>query len=261
MAQSSISSFFITRKRGIEDDAVSNKKKVICLESRGATQSNSSESRDSYADSEELATKVVFPSSKAIDGSISREDDHKTTINKKATVRQGITPQRTTRNRNTQMHEVDGIETPKLVSFFKAGNLSPQKKSKSWNVKQPERKISSDSESLEKSHGMITPTKQIVPASRMNLRGSTDTVEMTTLMPSNSNGMKHEEIKKKLKGSSRLAELKTQLNKLQNGFDRLDKMELKRSNAGPAKEKSDPVGEKAPKTLKPFKNIELEILR
>jgi hypothetical protein len=76
-----------------------------------------------------------------------------------------------------------------------------------------------------------------------------------------SNGMKNEEIKKKLKGSSRLAELKTRINKLQNGFDRLDQMERRRINAGPVKEKSDPAGEKVPKTLKPFKNIELEILR
>jgi chromatin licensing and DNA replication factor 1 len=242
MAQQSISSFFITRKRGIEDDVIASKKKVICLERTR----NSSESQDSHAeDSEELGAKVVF--SKALDNTCT-DDEPKKMVVKKPTVRQGITPQRTTRSRKVHMQEVDGIEAPKIVNFFKAGNLSPQKKAKGILASQPPKLT--DNEVTFKA-GFSTPTKTKPVGG--------DSIEKTTLVASN--GLKADEIKKKLKGSSRLAELKTSINKLQNGLDKLDQMEKKRLASGPLKAKATAPVSEVSKTLKPFKSIELEIMR
>jgi hypothetical protein len=222
MAQPSVSSFFITRKRGLEDDLISSKKKVICLE----INRNSSESRDGFTDSEELGTQVVFP--KASDNEISNDEAPKK-IAKTHTVRQGITPQRTTRAKKVHMQEVDGIQTPKIVNFWKGGNLSPQKKAKGSVAETVITPTTCEAEkNIVKEQGMSTPVKQ-------NTTKGPDTIEKTGLI--SSNGLKADEIKKKLKGSNRLAELKTRINQLNNGFDRLDQMEKRRLSSGPMKEK------------------------
>lgn len=244
MAQSSISNYFIARKRGIEDDVIASKKKVICLERTR----NSSESQDCHTDSDELGAKVVFP--KAHDNLSSHDDEAKTVV-RKPTIRQGITPQRTTRSRKIHMQDVDGIETPKMMNFWKGGNLSPQKKSKGFLSEHPVQTVTSQppetKDDVLEVPGPSTPTKQ--------RRGS---IEKTPLM--SSNAMPADAIKKKLKGSTRLTELKTTLNKLQGGLDRLDQMEKKRLTSAPLKGKRE-VAAEAPKALKPFKSIELEILR
>lgn len=240
MSQTSLSSYFITRKRGIEDDAVANKKKVICLE-------RTPNSSDSQGGSEELGTVVVFP--KASEAKISSIDDVETV---KRTTRQGITAQRTTRSKRIHMQEVDGIETPKVVNFWKGGNLSPQKKAKTSNapveVTPVARVEPKSNEATILGKGMLTPKKAVAP----------DTIETTPLISKNS--MKLDEVKKKLKGSSKLAELKTSLNKLQGGLDKLDRMEKIRL-AGDVLRQERKAAAEPPKALKPFKSIELEIMR
>lgn len=250
MSQASVSSFFITRKRGIEgDDVISNKKKVICLERTR----KSSESHETGIDSDELGAKVVF--SKAFDSQSSNDDEPKLKT-KKPTMRQGITPQRT-RTRRIHMQEVDGIAAPKIVNFWKGGNLSPQKKSKA-TIEQstPTATTTKISETETKSvpdalnqPDLSSPAKQIVSAA---------SVEKTAVV--SGNVMRSDEIQKKLKASSRLAELKTSLNKLQGGMDRLDRMEKMRLATDSLRKKSEPTAV-TPKSLKPFKTIELEIMR
>lgn len=251
MAQPSVSAFFISRKRGIEDEIISNKKKVICLDRA----SNSSESLDTHQDSDELSSVIVFPKTQ---GYISNDEEPKKVV-KKPTVRQGITPQRTTRSRKIHMQEIDGIQAPKVVNFFKGGNLSPQKKPRGVTeavTSNPEASIIMGSSSQA---GMLTPVKKVAPAPQENVSTSIDAIEKTSLLASN--GMKLDEIKKKLKGSAKLAALKTSLNKLYSGFDRLDQMEKNRLASEPLKPKPAEVTADAPKGLKPFKSIELEILR
>lgn len=240
MSQTSLSSYFITRKRGIEDDVLANKKKVICLERTH----NSSESQGG---SEELETVVVFP--KASEATITSIDDGK--AGKKVT-RQGITAQRTTRSKRVHMQEVDGIETPKVVNFWKAGNLSPQKKSRASNIPvevTPVARVESKSnEATILDKGMLTPKKTV----------AADTIDTTPLI--SRNAMNLEEVKKKLKGSSQLAELKTSLNKLQGGLDKLDRMGKIRLASDALRQERKAAAE-PPKGLKPFKSIELEIMR
>lgn len=242
MPQASLSSYFITRKRGIEDDAISNKKKVICLE----RSRNLSESQDAV-DSDGLGAAVVFP--KTLNSNSLSDEEPKKMV-KKPTVRQGITPQRTTRSNKIHMQTVDGIEAPKIVNFWKGGNLSPQKKAKrlSTLVNDPETK-STDNNGQSTGSSIQARDASAAPS---------DVIEKTELVPRNR--MKLDEARKKLKNSSRLTELKTSLNKLQGGLDRLEQMEKKRIAAGPIKEKREANAE-ALKSLKPFKTIELEILR
>lgn len=239
MAQPSVSAFFLTRKRGIEDDVISSqKKKVICLD----RPKSSSESQESQPDSDGFGTVIVFP--KTLDYLSSNDDEPTTKMVRNQTMRQGITPQRTTRSKKVHMQEVDGIDAPKIVNFWKGGNLSPQKKAK---LSKAEATITSEPE-------MLTPVK-IVDAAASK---SSDVVKKVALIPSN--GMQIHEIKKKLKGSGRLAELKTSLNSLQGKLDKLDRMESKRIASGPLKERREPSTEVL-KSLKPFKSIEFEILR
>ena len=246
MAQTSVSSFFITRKRGLEDDVITNKNKVICLERT----SNSSKSRDGFTDSEDLGTQVFFQ--KTQDSEISENEVLQKITKVSSAVRQGITPQRTTRSKKVHMQEVDGIQTPKIVNFWKGGNLSPQKKAKSVVVETVVTPTTCESENkIVKGQGMSTPVK--VTATK-----GPDTIEKTSLI--SSNGMKADEIKKKLKGSSKLADLKTRINQLNNGLDRLNHMEKKRLASGLSKEKRESNSD-TPKSLKPFKTIELEIMR
>lgn len=246
MAQPSVSSFFITRKRGLEDDVIANKNKVICLERT----SNSSESRDGFTDSEEFGTQVVFP--KIRDSEISKNEVPQKIAKISSAVRQGITPQRMTRSKKVHMQEVDGIQTPKIVNFWKGGNLSPQKKAKSAIVETVITPTTCELErKIVKGQGMSTPVK-------LNATKGPDTIEKTSLI--SSNGMKADDIKKKLKGSLKLADLKTRINQLNNGLDRLDQMEKKRLASGTSKDKLEATNG-TPKSLKPFKTIELEIMR
>lgn len=248
MAQPSVSSYFIARKRGNEDEILTNKKKVICLD----RDRHSSESLDVHTDSEDLATTVVFP--KAQEHS-SNEDEPKK-VARMPTVRQGITPQRTTRSRKVHMQSIDGIEAPKVVNFWKGGNLSPQKKSKNVidaTTVHPTPKCSD--ESSKAVNGMSTPVKD----AQQTIKSNNDSIEKTALV--SSNGMKLDEIKKKLKGSNRLADLKTSLNKFNAGCDKLEQMEKKRLASAPLKPKAVESAPEATKSLKPFKSIELEIMR
>lgn len=226
MSQTSVSSFYHSRKRGNDDEIIANKQKVIRLENQH--QLDSFDSSDGSNQSNELL------SLKANNGDISEEAPSKSkTI--KASTRQVLTAQRSTRTRSKQMQNVDGIQTPKLVNFWKGGNLSPQKKSKTAS------EVIETSKVDQQPQGMTTPVK-------------------SAGLPIPTNGMSMEEIKKKLKGSARLTELKTSLNKLQAGFDRMDNKEkTARLEKGPIKAKKD--DDETPKQLKPFKTIELEILR
>lgn len=246
MAQPSVSSFFITRKRGIEDDIVASKKKVICLDRFTAS--------SDLNDADDNSNKIVYPKLNNTNSVVEQNDakiSSKKVTGVAAAIRQGITPQRTRATRRAQMQNVDGLEVPKIVNFSLGGALSPQKRSRKQiePVEQPKpvetvkpKQQNPVEELINNNHGMKTPTKN----SKLTTETTTSRVEKTLMISTNT--LNTDEIKKKLRASSKLTELKTSLNKLRNGFDKLDQMEQKRKESGG-------------KALKPFKNIELEILR
>lgn len=240
MSQASLSSYFIARKRGIEDDVIASKKKVICLE-------RTSDSSASQAGPEDL--KTVFPTALPQGDS---ECPQKELESVKRVARQCITAQRATRSKRVHMQTIDGKETPKIVNFFKGGNLSPQKKSKASTAPveaTPAAKVEAkNNEAAKTIEGLLTPKKTV----------ATDAIDTTPLL--STNGMTLDEVKKKLKGSAKLTEMKTILNKLQAGHDKLDRMEKMRLAADALRQKKVAAAEPS-KALKPFKSIELEIMR
>lgn len=235
MSQASISSYYHPRKRGIDEDIAVNKRKVIRLDDDSHTAPDSFESTDN------------FPVNSSETESNGKKLSKKDAVVSKVATRQVLTPQRSTRSRAKQMQNVDGIETQKLVNFWIGGSLSPKKKSK-----QPpsETVISKDAPpaeiSIQERPGMTTPVKSQPEVEQVE--------KAKTRKPLNL-----DEIKNKLKNSSRITELKTSLNKLQSGLDRLQNIRNEREGKGPVKEKKD--DDITPKQLKPFKSIEFQILR
>jgi hypothetical protein len=266
MAQPSVSAFFIPRKRGIEDELVASKRKVICLDHKLTTKENSNH--------EDVS--VIYPSS-SNQKSVDSVDPKIKKMQSVASIRQGLTPQRTRSKRINQMQNIDGIETPKLVNFFVGGSLSPQKKSRMQKTEvtttEPSKLTSQrNDDSKNKKHDDNNKKSTIEPQQIQNneqlqkgmqtppKKTKTNTIETNLLQipnSSNNNSKSIEELKKKLRGSGRLTELKTSLNKLRNGFDKLDQMKEKRM----ASSSNFSAKEKPATTLKPFKNIELEIMR
>lgn len=253
MSQTAVTRFFHTKKRGIEEDSVLNaKNKVICLER--------STDSTSFTDSILSKEKIVHPT---IDSVETNETPKAETI-ARTSIRQEVTSQRITRSRRKASQD-SGDETPKIVTFFKRGNLSPQKKMKPLKPEViPEEELpatttSSITTKIEEVHqeaGMVTPKKQSIPTPDPRRSPVIDAAEK---LRSRLGAMTSEEIRKKLKNSSRLADLKTSLNKLQSGLDRLDRNEdFKMVSVNKAKDASETS---ASKSLKTFKSIELEVVR
>ncbi|XP_055603634.1 DNA replication factor Cdt1 isoform X2 [Uranotaenia lowii] len=151
------------------------------------------------------------------------------------------------------------LEQPKLVKFLKMGNLSPKKKLSQKSTRTPIKSVPKPEQTKEASptkvefssknnannveRGMKTPTKQVLP----NPAPSKDISSLTA-----------DEVKTKLSRSARLTELKTKLNKLQSGFDKLDRMEKVRLEE--TKQKPVPPSPStAARNLKEFQSLEVEV--
>ncbi|XP_019557937.3 DNA replication factor Cdt1 isoform X2 [Aedes albopictus] len=156
------------------------------------------------------------------------------------------------------------LEQPKLVQFLKLGNLSPKKKMKQYPsspakacTAAPEQAaLPANAEFSAKNNttnvergGMKTPTKQgLPPAVNRGRQAAPSAVSKLTL----------EEARSKLSKSSRLAELTTSLNKLQNGFDKLDRLEKVRQEDN-WKAPVPPSPTTAARNLKEFERLEVEV--
>lgn len=150
------------------------------------------------------------------------------------------------------------LEQPKLVKFFKMGMLSPKKrlqaspaKAKSATPTKASQPVASAKTEFGAANsagnvdrGMMTPTK-VAP------------VHAPVAGPSVSE-MSMDQIKAKLSRSARLAELKTSLNKLQSGFDKLDRMEKIRLEET-RKKPVPPSPGTAARNLKEFQTLEVEV--
>lgn len=143
------------------------------------------------------------------------------------------------------------LEQPKLVKFLKMGTLSPKKRART-NPAEPVKMASAVASPAKTEfgaansagnvdRGMKTPTK-VVPVAPI---------------PSVSE-MSMDQIKAKLSRSARLAELKTSLNKLQSGFDKLDRMEKVRLEET-RKKPVPPSPGTAARNLKEFQTLEVEV--
>ncbi|XP_058833126.1 DNA replication factor Cdt1 isoform X2 [Topomyia yanbarensis] len=150
------------------------------------------------------------------------------------------------------------LEQPKLVNFFKKGALSPRKKptitrqeisAEAKNVSKAA--TSSTAEFLTKNNvnnverGTKTPTKKVAS----NLGSGS--------VPNISN-MSVEETRNKLSRSARLADLKTSLNKMRGGLEKLDRLKSERLDTN-KKPLVPPSPKTAARNLKEFQTLEVEV--
>uniref|UniRef100_A0A0P6JSN4 Putative dna replication factor cdt1 like protein n=1 Tax=Aedes aegypti TaxID=7159 RepID=A0A0P6JSN4_AEDAE len=262
MSQPTVAAYFNTRKRVAgEELSAATRNKVLVLE-----QSTPAVAPEDGRDS--ASSRVVFANTKnflsknaSVDESGSagtpQGDRKKITRATRSIKRIGATK---VDEKSKQM-----LEQPKLVRFLKLGNLSPKKKLNQYPTSPAKACTAPDQAALPPAantefsaknntsnveRGMKTPTKQ-VPPTLNQARKAASNVQISKLTM--------EEARSKLGRSSRLAELKTSLNKLQSGFDRLDRLEKVRLEDNVWKPPVPPSPTTAARNLKEFERLEVEV--
>uniref|UniRef100_A0A182N876 CDT1 Geminin-binding domain-containing protein n=1 Tax=Anopheles dirus TaxID=7168 RepID=A0A182N876_9DIPT len=155
---------------------------------------------------------------------------------------------------------------PKLVSFVKKGNLSPQKRLHTASpvkraVGVPERKIATPQKAND---GVLAAQQQ--PAEFSPRNSLNNVAKAAPVKPSVSrmlqlgkdkDPMSLDEIRNKLLRHPRLPELKTKLNAIQSGFDKMDRLRTERLE-GHIKPAMSPST--AAKNLQKFTTLDVEVL-
>lgn len=241
MSQQAISSYFATRKRGVTDDSATIKSKSTILNQDEAT----TKKRITRA-----TQKLTFESNLEETVSVVTPKKRKRSITSKNDgVKATKTPK--TRARKTLVTETDGMQQTKLVDFVVKGLLSPKKTLVMESPQQEKSAFGSKDNDLNAERGLLTPVKQ-----RVSAEPRPSTTKKIKEMPM-------EKIKARLGKSDRLTELKTRLNNLQQGFDRLDRMQDERKALISPKKTIEITHEisNQPKSLKKFEQLEVEVLR
>uniref|UniRef100_A0A182JN51 CDT1 Geminin-binding domain-containing protein n=1 Tax=Anopheles atroparvus TaxID=41427 RepID=A0A182JN51_ANOAO len=149
---------------------------------------------------------------------------------------------------------------PKLVSFVKKGNLSPQKRS--HNAPSPMKRP------VVPAKRAATPPKDEAVVAEFSPRNNTNNVgkaapskasaSRTLQLGQGKDALSLEEIRSKLLNHPRLAELKTKINKAQSSIDKFNRMEQERV------EGKNPTAPSSPKTvaknLQKFATLDVEVL-
>uniref|UniRef100_A0A336MBD5 CSON013720 protein n=1 Tax=Culicoides sonorensis TaxID=179676 RepID=A0A336MBD5_CULSO len=249
MSQPAISSYFANRKRGAGSDFITNKAKVMILERNEDVESilQSPTVRRSTRATQKLTFDTKF-----------EENVHQATTpkNRKRTVSEKTPGNKTPRTRGKKNVAEAGQQ--KLVDFVIKGLLSPKKMQSPLKTAiespklQEKSAFGSKDSNLNAERGMQTPVKQKIPSEPRPSASKKDTIQSLPL----------DKIKDKLGKSDRLTELKTKLNKIQQGLDRLDRMETERKALSTPKKTVEITNEIAnkPKSLKKFDQLEVEVL-
>lgn len=245
MAQQAISSYFATRKRTASDD-LSSKNKVLILDRNELF--SPSVSRKSTRKIQKLAFDTDFE--KQTDKVVAKEKPkpRKKCASTKVSVAKSIRVGKVKKSAEKN----DGLHQSNLVNFIRKGLLSPTKTRSPVKVSTPKKSVFVSRESeMNSERGMVTPIKQTI-SSDPRPSSSKEAIKDLPL----------EVVKEKLNKSSRVTELKTRLNKLQQGLDTLDTMETKRKAMVTPKKTVEITKDICqPRSLKKFDALELEIVR
>lgn len=258
MSQPTVAAYFNARKRAATDDlnTAATRNKVLVLEQ---TSINASDDPEKY--SLDASGRVVFANTKNF---LSKNVAVETKMEPTGDAAECKRITRATRSIrrigavtiNEKTREM--LEQPKLVNFFKKGTLSPRKKmvqkeespakanvlSKLSSPAKGEFSIKSNATNIDK--GMTTPTKQVVSNQSNPVQPTVANLTM-------------EEVKNKMNRSARLAQLKNSLNKMQNGFSKLDSMASKRMDTSNRKPIVPPSPGTAARNLRQFQTLEVEV--
>lgn len=245
MSQPTVAAYFNTRKRvAVDDLGGPTRNKVLVLENSASSELNQDNASDSpnrvvFANTKNFLSKNATPAAVASGTPESKKMVTRTTRSLKRIGAVAVD------------EKLKGmLEQPKLVKFLKMGNLSPKKRltspAKAPKTESPDKgQFCAKNNSANVERGLKTPTKQPVGHA---LKSPVPKI----------NNMSLNEIKNKLSRSARLAELKTSLNKLQSGFDKLDRMEKARLS-DTKKVAVPPSPSTAARNLKEFQKLEVEV--
>lgn len=253
MSQASLANYFQTRKRTATDDGLNPKhNKVRILENAGGIPQDNVRQSGRKA---KTLQRLVF-------------DAPEETVTLAKLKKSTSKTQRVTRSKSAKPKDVAPVTPSKTIcAFICKGLMSPNKrlrttspvKSNSANEATPTkaspipRNVQIESENcLQLQRGMVTPVKQVKNSPRPSTSKAGELQKMSL-----------DEVKQKLNMSSRMAELKTRLNTLQEGFTKADQLQREREAMMSPKKTVEVTKEVlgASPTLKKFSKMEVEILR
>ena len=247
MAQSSIGLYFNTRKRAAAEDIVTSRNKVQLLNHNNGVLSYNLSDDDKIKDNIQTLTKRSATLSKLNELSGSHELP-KRTRSGRLIKRIGVVSE----DLDEKCKPQNDIATGKVANFFKMGNLSPQKKvstPKKQDTKPTGATLfsSRDSDSnIER--GMKTPVKQIKPLNDSHIADT-----MMDKIPATKE-LSYNEIKNKIKRSSKLNELKASLKKIEEMDKNFQNTKCSKIKPCETITLQSPV-----KNLKEFSTMEIEV--
>ncbi|XP_053675956.1 DNA replication factor Cdt1 [Anopheles nili] len=269
MSQPTVASYFNARKRAAIDTLdLAGKNKVLVLEAT-CTVNTTDDLTNSSLNSDHKNLRIVLANDKKF---ILKNADIGGRINGNSSSEpSGPLGRRVTRasrgikrNGPTELDEKNkallSSSQPKLVSFLKRGNLSPQKRAYTASpTKQasavPEKKIASP----KKAEISIPKMAEFSPRNNIkNIENATSRASAIRALPlgKDKDAMSLEEIRNKLLAHPRLPELKTKLNQLQSGLDKMERLRNQRLEG-----KKPPVSPtKAAKNLQKFATLDVEVM-
>lgn len=229
MAQASVALYFNNRKRPAVDDVSSIRSKIIALDADAVESAKIiNKAFESTTERPKIITKLRF------DDGVPKVVHPPKEVPKKKEKTEPRKTRASKRNAKEKPPINVDFNQEKIVKFFKKGPLSPRK---AINIlKSPQKPVLNAFSSIESlsfaDRGMKTPTKKTAIEQIIE-----STAEST------------ENVKKKIVKSSRLAELRESINKIEQLDLQLKSKEQKRDTL------------RETKTIKEFKTIDVEILR
>ncbi|XP_035906543.1 DNA replication factor Cdt1 isoform X1 [Anopheles stephensi] len=153
---------------------------------------------------------------------------------------------------------------PKLVSFIKKGNLSPQKRAHAASPSKrpvvPEKKVASPEKVQAVGGSAAPPPVEFSPRNNINnvaKAPTKPTVARTLQMGKDKDSLSLADIRTKLLQHPRLPELKTKLNAIQSGLDKVERLRKERLE-GKSKPSLSPAV--AAKNLQQFSTLDVEVM-
>uniref|UniRef100_A0A182PGG4 CDT1 Geminin-binding domain-containing protein n=1 Tax=Anopheles epiroticus TaxID=199890 RepID=A0A182PGG4_9DIPT len=156
---------------------------------------------------------------------------------------------------------------PKLVSFVKKGNLSPQKRAHTASPSKrpvvPTKKLASPPAKVEESVGSTRANEAVEFSPRNNLNNvakapTKASVSRSLQLGKDKDDMSLSDIRSKLLQHPRLPDLKTKLNAIQSGIDKMDRLRKERLEGKKPAAAVSPVV--AAKNLEKFAALDVEVM-
>ncbi|XP_049292981.1 DNA replication factor Cdt1 isoform X1 [Anopheles funestus] len=274
MSQPTVASYFNTRKRAAHDALLgAGKNKVLILENsiahtngnltNSSLNSDHEELRFVHANDNNFTLKNIETAGKD-NGGGTRANPDPTEMERRVTRASRAIKRIGPVDLDEKTKALLSSAQPKLVSFIKKGNLSPQKRvhtaSPSKQPVVPEKKLASPKKIDNGGVAGSAPASvEFSPRNSLNNVAKAPTkatVTRTLQLGKDKDSMSLADIRNKLLQHPRLPELKTKLNNIQSGLDRVDRLRKERLEG--KKPAVSPIV--AAKNLQQFSTLDVEVM-